>query len=156
MRNMNAHHDLLPEPNDESRLEEVLSSLKRLEPPLEARIANRQAVSAALSSMPAASQQRHLPWWRRTVSIPVPLATALGLLVAVATYSSIRNWQQRSAVHVAAPALSVDKTATAHGNSTAIVQPMATAQSSLKFYGTETYLCGVGRVSSESYYVIKE
>lgn len=141
---MNAHNDSLPEPNDDSLLEEMLSPLKRLEPPLEARVANRRAVSAALSSFQAVNRQSHLPWWHRSVSIPVPFAAALALLVAVAFYASSRNWQEQSAITIAAP------------GQPAVATPRADAQPTWKHYETETYLCGVGRISSESYFAIKE
>jgi hypothetical protein len=153
---MNAHNDSLPEPDDDPLLEEMLSHLKRLEPPLAARIANRQAVSAALSSFNAVSQQRHLVWWRRSVSIPMPLAAALVMLMAIALYSSFRNWQERSALLIATTAQPRDDAATAHGNTTALTQPVAKAYPTWQHYETETYLCGVGRVNSESYYAIKE
>jgi len=152
---MNTHHDSSPEPNDDRLLEKMLFPLKRLEPPLEARIANRQAVAAALSSPSAVNQQRHLPWWHRSVSIPVPFAAALVLLMAATFCASFRNWQQPSAPLVAAPGQAAKNTATAGGNRVVLGQPVPNAYLTSKNYETETYLCGVGRVSSESYYVIK-
>src|SRR5689334_4244864 len=100
---MNEYRESLPEPDDDTLLEEMLSNLKRLEPPLETRIANRQAVSAALSAFEAVKRPRELPWWRRSVSIPVPFAAALGLLLAAMLYSSLRNWQDQSAALVGTP-----------------------------------------------------
>jgi hypothetical protein len=156
MRNMNAHNNSLPEPNDDSRLEELLAPLKHLEPPLEARIANRQAVSAALCSLQAVNRQSQLPWWRRSVVIPVPLAAALSLVMAVALYASFRNWQEQPALVVATPAQPTKAMAAAGGNETVVAMPTADAHPTWKHYETETYLCGVGRVNSESYYVLKE
>ena len=88
-----------------------------------------------------------LPWWRRSISIPVPLAAALAVLMAVALASSFRGWQEQSPRHVAGPVRD-DKAAVA--KSTSDERPV------LKYYETETYLCGVGRLDSESYYVIKD
>jgi hypothetical protein len=153
---MNAHDDWLPESDDDPLLDEMLSPFKRLEPPLAARIANRQAVSAALCAFPAANQQRHLPWWRRSISIPVPWAAALAMLLVVASFSSVRNWQARTVPRIAAPPPNTKDAATAAGNDTVAAQRPEVTLPTWKYYETETYLCGVGRVSSESYYIVQE
>ena len=140
---MSPHNDALPEPNDDPLLAEVLSHLKRLEPPLETRIANRQAVSVALSSFHAVNRERHLPWWRRSISIPVPIAVALVLLLAVALYANLRSQPAKEAIAV-------------NSNTATLPKSTADTRQAVKYYETETYLCGVGRVSSESYYVVKD
>jgi len=144
---MNAEHDSSPQPNDDRLLAEMLSPLKGLEPPLETRIANRQAISTALSSFPAINQQRNLPWWRRSILIPVPLAAALVLLLAVMGYANVRSWRAPPAAVVAAPshraAQAASKTSTAQAPN-------------ISHYQSDIYLCGVGLLSSESYYAVKE
>jgi hypothetical protein len=141
---MNAHNNPSPAPNDDKQLEEMLAPLIRIEPPPEARIANRQAVSAALHSFHVLNEQRHLPWWRRSIAIPTPLAAALVLLMAISFYSSFRNWQKSSVPLIGA------------SNSAAQLPAVAHQQPVVEHYETETYLCGVGRINSESYYAIKE
>jgi len=138
---MNPHENSPPEPNDDPLLAEMLSPLKRLEPSLEARVANRQAVVAALSSLHAVN--RPLPWWRRSISIPVPIAAALVLLLAVALYANLRSHPAKEAVAV-------------NSNTAAFPKSSADTRQAVEYYETETYLCGVGRVSSESYYVVKD
>jgi hypothetical protein len=150
---MNAHNNPSPAPNDDKQLEEMLAPLIHIEPPLEARIANRQAVSAALHSFHVLNEQRHLPWWCRSISIPVPLAAALTLLMAFSLYSSFHNWQQPSVPLIAAPNKA---SAPAGSNSAAKLPAVANQQPVVTHYETEMYLCGVGRVTSESYYAIKE
>ena len=140
---MNPHDDSLPPPNDDPLLQDMLSPLKRLEPPLQTRLAARQAVSAALASLSVVNRQRHLPWWRRSISVPVPLAAALVLLLAAALYSNLRSQPPNESIGAHAAAGTFP-------NSASDIHPPAT------FYETETYLCGVGRVSSESYYITKD
>jgi hypothetical protein len=112
--------------------------------------------TSALHALSTDHQQRHLPWWRRSIAIPVPLAAALVLLMAVALYSSFRNWQERPAQPIATPGQGEKGEAAAGIPTLAVAQPKAEAQPRSKHYETETYLCGVGRVSSETYYAIKE
>lgn len=143
---MNAHPDSLPEPDDDLRLETLLSPLKRIELPLETRIANRLAVTAALRSFQAVNRAGRWPWWRRSVSIPLPLAAALVMLAAVSLAANFRGWQEQSSKGIAAPVQ--------HAEGAADVT--ADARPALSFYETETYLCGIGRVNSESRYAFKD
>jgi hypothetical protein len=138
------HDDSLPEPSDDPMLDEALSHLKRLEPPLETRIANRKAVAAALAEQNAANQQGPLPWWRRSIAVPVPVAASVAALVAFVLVSGIRDWQERP-MHADGPT-----------KQSSIAKRTQNARGELKFYETETYLCGIGRVSSESHYSIEE
>src|SRR5262245_46051055 len=141
MQNMNPHENSPPGPNEDPLLAEMLSPLQRLEPPLEARVANGQAVAAALSSRHAVN--RTLPWWRRSISIPVPIAAALVLLLAVALYANFRSQPAKEAI-------------AENSNTATLPTSSADTRQAVKYYETETYLCGVGRVSSESYYVVKD
>jgi hypothetical protein len=153
---MNDHHDSLPEPGDDPMLEEVLSRLKRLEPPLETRIANRMAVAAELSASSNVNRQRHLPWWRRSISVPVPIAASLVVLAAFALQSSFRGWQERPPMHVSGPNQPVEGAADVRGEKTAIAKRTPNGHAVLEYYETETYLCGIGRLKSESGYLIKD
>jgi hypothetical protein len=140
---MNPHDDSPLVPSDDPVLQDMLAPLKHLEPPLEARIANRQAVSAALASLPAVNPKRHWPWWRRSISVPVPIAAALVLIMAAALFSNLRSPPAKHSIGAHAAAGTFPKSAPD-------IRPAA------KFYETETYLCGVGRLSSESYSIVKD
>ena len=140
-------------PVDDALLDEALSRLKRLEPPLETRIANRMAVAAELGSLSTVNRQRVLPWWRRSISVPVPVAASLAVLAAFALASSFRPWQERPPVYVAAPVQPAEGAADARGEKPTIAQRAPDAQAELKYYETETYLCGIGRLKSESGYL---
>jgi hypothetical protein len=153
---MNDPHDPLPEPGDDPMLEEILSLLKRLEPPLETRLANRRAVAAELGALLAVNQKRHVPWWRRSISIPVPAAACLAVLAALALTSSFRGGQGQSPVRMAAPDQPAERATDAPREKAAIAKHAPDAQPVLEYYATETYLCGIGRVNWESGYSIKE
>jgi hypothetical protein len=153
---MNDPLDPLPEPGDDSMLGEMFSHLKRLEPPMETRIANRRAVAAELGALVAASEKRHVPWWRRTISIPVPVAACLAVLAALALTSSFRGEKEPSPVRMAAPDQPAERAIHAPRAKTEVAKHTPDAQPVLEYRATETYLCGIGRVNWESGYFIKE
>ena len=153
---MNHSHDSFSEPDDEPMLKEMLSHLRSLEPPLETRIANRMAIAAELSASCSDAKPR-LPWWRRSISIPTPVAASLLVLMGIALASSVRGRIGPSSIQVAAPAQFVKSSGDVRDKKaevTATHTPHPTVASN--YYVAETYLCGIGRVSSESYYFIKE
>jgi hypothetical protein len=152
---MNHEHDSLPEPGDDPMLDEALSHLKRLEPPLETRIGNRIAVADALSSLRGANRQRRLPWWRRSVSIPVPIAASvLVVLAAFVAQSGLRGGPEQPPAHTVAPVQSAEFVADASRNGTTGSAP--NSRPVLKYREAQTYVCGIGRLKSESGYFIKE
>jgi hypothetical protein len=152
---MSDDREFLPEPGDDALLE-MLSRLQRLEPPLETRIANRMAVAAELASLGVLNRKRHVPWWRRCVSVPVPIAASLAVLAALVLASSFRSWQEQAAVQVAAPHQPARGAADVPRQKTAIAKRTPDTRTESKYYATETYLCGIGRVNSESHYLVKE
>jgi len=139
------NHDALPESDDDRTLHEALSRLRQLEPPPETRIANRAAVAAALDAWHAARRQHQLPWWRRSIAVPVPVAASVAVVAALALASSFRGGAEQLPPQVGEP----DK-------QSSIVERAPRSRAELKYYETETYLCGIGRVSSESHYSLEE
>jgi hypothetical protein len=155
---MNDPSNPSPQPAEDSELEGLLSPLKGLEPPLESRVANRQAVAAALSSEdrwaePIARQSSRQPWWRRTVAVPVPLALGLAVLMALTLFSSIQGWRPRP---VKAPVDQRDIAANPINDKNAAPKTIASSSATVRFSESETYLCGIGRISGETTYVFKD
>jgi hypothetical protein len=142
---MTENHESLPEPGDEPILDEALSHLKRLQPPLESRIANRAAVATALDELNAVKQRSQLPWWRRSIAVPVPVAASVLLLTTLAVSANFRGGREQLPLQVSEQ----DK-------QSSIAQRVPRSRAELKYYETETYLCGIGRVSSESHYSLEE
>lgn len=142
---MTENYESLREPGDDPILDEVLSHLKRLEPPLETRVANRLAVAAALGELSAVKQRSQLPWWRRSIAVPVPVAASVLLLTTLAVSANFRGGREQLPLQVSEQ----DK-------QSSIVRRAPRSREVLKFYETETYLCGIGRVSSESHYSLEE
>lgn len=148
--------DSLPEPGDDPMLDEAFSFLKRLEPPLESRIANGLAIAAALSELNAMKQRRQLPWWRRSIAVPVPIAACLLVLTTLAVAANFRGERGQSPMHTGAPENPANSNPGARDKQSALARRSPTPRAALKYYETETYLCGIGRVSSESHYSIEE
>jgi len=152
---MNDFQEQQPEADDERLLEEAFSILKRMEPPLEARIANRQSVAAALGESSVVNPAAQ-PWWRRSVAVPVPLAAAIALLMAVLVYSSFRpGWEPAKEV-VIAPSRSVTETKVQPSEAPSAAKSKSESLAKWKHYQSEVYLCGVGQLSSETYYGVQE
>lgn len=147
--------DTFDEHDDDAALESLLSPLKRIEPSPAARSEIRAAVAAELAG--AAPIRTQTPWWRRSIQVPVPVAllAALLLLVSVA-------WTRRVPQDSQVPAAQPQATAPAPSPA-AVSSPDAIAATpadfrspELEYYSTETYVCGIGPISSVSGYTIRE
>jgi hypothetical protein len=151
--------DFLAQPVEKDELEALLSPLKGLEPPLDARLTNRRAVAAALNSEDrqpelTLNQNSRQPWWRRTVAVPVPLALGLALLMMLTLFSTIQGWRPRPAK---APVVR-DEVAAANSTNdkNAAINTVANRSTRVQFSESEKYLCGIGRIRAETTYVFKD
>jgi hypothetical protein len=136
-----SHHELPP---NDPLLDQAFSCLQRLQPPLESQARNRAAVSQELGHLWTAKQKRWLPWWRRTIAVPVPLAVGLAALIAILFFAGYRYGSQ-----------TVSPQHLQHANGMNGTN-QAAAHPELEYYETETYLCGIGRLRSTSGYSIRE
>ena len=128
-------------------ISEMLSGLRSLEPSLQSRLENRQVIAKELARLSEHSS-RPRAWWNRSLSIPIPLAIAASLLLVYgATLLSDRTGggQLTEAVEVEnAPSIKIEP-------------PRESEQyERSSFEVTETYLCGIGRLSTHSFHAIQE
>jgi hypothetical protein len=86
---MNEPHESL----SDDVLDDLLTPLRGVAVPNETRVANRAAVQQALACR---IQQ---PWWRQTVAVPVPVATAAMVALAVSVTAIL--WPSRTQPSVA-------------------------------------------------------
>lgn len=132
----------MQEPLDDAFFQTSLASLRQLEPSQESRLQNRIALANELQRRGAVRTNR-LPWWRRSISVPIPIAAAAVVLLLAATIwtrgRSANSTPQNIALHPPANATS---------------SPIAPP--SFAYFETETYLCGIGRLKSDHGYVIQE
>jgi hypothetical protein len=156
---MQEHKDSPGEPSDDGNLVESLSMLRRLEPPLTSRIANRAVVIAELKAMEAAVVMQTLPWWRRSIAVPVPLAASLLAIVVIGVPLITSAWSDARRADAPIAPLTVAKKQPGYLSERAPVAsaplktaPRQTAAIARDYFVTETYLCGVGRVRSHSRY----
>jgi hypothetical protein len=78
---MNDPADLPPD----EKFDEWLAPLRAVECPSDVRRANRQAIDSALS------RYTQPPWWRRSVTVPMPMAVAASLALLVTAVAAL--WQ---------------------------------------------------------------
>jgi hypothetical protein len=133
----------MPEPSDDAFLTACLATLKQLEPSLASRLQNRLAVANELHKQSGAAATKDLRWWRRSISIPIPIAAASIILLLGATIWSFVRPANSAPQSVATPA------------------PLKAANSLLAepavaYFETGTYLCGIGRLKSDYGYFIQE
>jgi len=67
-----------------------------MQAPLATQIANRQTLANALHTLHEQAASRHTPWWRRSVSVPIPLAAAILLLTFVFALQHLVSSQHAS------------------------------------------------------------
>jgi hypothetical protein len=128
----------------------ALSKLRGIEPSQASRIRNRVAVGEALRALSGeeAEPARPVSWWRRSISIPLPLAAcallAFALLGAIALRSGdARNAEVRPAEQTQTKIEPVDLAA-------------AESPPALVYRASATYLCGIGQIQSTHGYFFTE
>jgi hypothetical protein len=139
---MNAEQQM-PEPSDDAFLTACLATLKQLEPSLDSRLQNRLAIANQLHQRQSAIERKPSVWWRRSISIPIPVAAAVALLLVGATI-----W------NVIRPANSTPQTAATHARANDANSPSVLP--AIAYFETGTYLCGIGRLTSDYGYFIQE
>lgn len=148
--------DELDERDDDALLESLLSPLKRIEPPPTAQSEFRAAVAAERRGLTPPLRTR-AAWWRRSIQVPVPIALAATLLLMASVAWTLRA-PQDSQVPAAQPqATAPAPSPAAISSPDAIAAAPADSRSpELEYYSTETYVCGIGPISSVSGYTIRE
>jgi hypothetical protein len=151
---MNADYDPPSEPAEDPLVDEAIAYLKRLEPPLETRIKNRVVVADELKTLLRASQPR--AWWRRSISVPVPIAAGLAAIVALALSLNFRASRERLPIVAAHPDQRANDPSDGEPEKTKIVPRAHGLQPVREYYAHETYLCGLGQLRFESSNFSKE
>jgi len=90
---MNDSEDLLPE----ELIDEALASLRSATPPEDLHQANMAVVHQALAC------RAEPVWWRRSVSIPIPVALAASVVLVLTTTSLLKPWVILGEIQQAAP-----------------------------------------------------
>lgn len=153
---MNDPNDYAIEPDDDPALERAFAGLRSIEPPLAARIENRIAVAKALSLSMSANRQRRLPWWRRSISVPVPIAACFLLICALAVASRFRGDDERSPLPMAEHEQRPQSVHETYGETATVAPGEPDARPVLVYRETATYLCGIGQLKSTRGYFFKE
>lgn len=133
----------MPEPSDDAFLTACLATLKQLEPSLASRLQNRLAIANQLHQRQSAIGRKPSVWWRRSISIPIPIAAAAVLLLVRATIWNLIR-----------PANSAPQTAATQAPTKDASSPSELP--AIAYFETGTYLCGIGRLKSDYGYFIQE
>jgi hypothetical protein len=136
-------------------LDEAFLRLRRLEPSADGRKLNRAVVADELQQLLVEKKPR-VSWWRRTIAVPVPVAAAALILVALALLSGLRSGQVLRQQHIEPPIQPAQSLPAARSAGVVAGVDEATKTKSVGYFETETYLCGVGRLKSESGWQIPE
>jgi|GEM_PF-1354531 len=136
------------EPED-TELAEAFAQLRRLEPSMSARLANRAMVATALRVADAARERR---WWRRSISVPMPVAASLLALLAITASISAAAWLEARQPDESSAAIASDEPKNRDQNDDSRSVERRRAARVSGYSATETYLCGIGRIQSNSRY----
>ncbi len=142
---MNEPHEFSREPDDPA-IEAALAPLRSIEPTAAARAHNREAITAALEELKQPEFVRPAPWWRRSISIPVPVAACLLLIMSLLVVSSFQGKGE--------PLKSVPAAESAQPSEAPSDEPGESRQ--LVYRQTATYVCGIGELKSTRGYFFKE
>ncbi len=142
------------EPDETDEMVELLSSLSRLEPSLPGRIENRRVVAAELARL-SRQHQCSEPWWRRSISIPWPLAIAASLLLMYGA-TLIKGRSSPSNDHALQIANDPELLRPPASDSAKETEREQSQTERPSFEIQQTYVCGVGRISTHSFYHIEE
>lgn len=134
---------------DDDTLRELLSDLKKLEPPPKTRQVIRQRVTSALASTARENSDKKTPLWRRTIAVPWPIAAAC-LALLFASWSWILAGD-RSVAEVESQLVNTIAKQP-HSPPVAVEQ----RQMTLERRETTTYLCGVGPIYKSTLYFSSE
>ena len=137
-----------PHGKNEEYVDSLFDRLKEIKPPLETRISNRKVVAKELSARATTGDTDSIPstirtpWWKRSISIPVPvLAASIALMLLLAGFS-LRSRETVTAVDQG----------TIESN-----EKVADSKHSPPTYReSSVYLCGVGPVQLKSSYRFEE
>jgi hypothetical protein len=153
---MNDPNDCRLEPDDDPALEALLSRVRAIEPPLAARIKSRLAVTEALESLANVTRRSGLPWWRRSVSVPLPVAACFLLVCALGVASRFRGDDGTSPVQTSMHDQRAQAAHDASGERAAVTATQFDARPVLVYRESATYLCGIGQLKSTHGYFFKE
>ena len=150
--------------DDEDRLvEQLLSHLKQLTPPPASQLANRKIVATELARLQAKWRNREKRWWQKTVAVPVPVALGIAALLLIALGAQLNPlWTTDQPM---AGTLHTNESA-GHGadghskgntdSSPSVATRTPPNDGELEYHETNMYLCGIGLLSSERGYFIRE
>ena len=150
---MTEHEERLPDEND-SETTHLFDLLRQVEPTLEARVNFRSTVANELARIQSTPLCQPKTWWKRSISIPLPVALGLSVLLMAGIWINHNQWKQELARDVVKPPLrdSVDRVISEPNDSL----PEKSEQPTLELFVSNTYLCGVGPLRTETRYVFQE
>ena len=128
----------------------VWASLRRIEPPLETRVASRKAVAAELVRIAERRRVGRLPFWQRTVAVPWPAAGATMAVLVTLSILSFRSGVGPLDMSRSDLPKDREQTEQPREDRIRIVSEMTTE------YHESTYLCGIGPLRSETRYLFEK
>ena len=151
---MKPDHSIEPD-DDQADISEMLSVLRRIKSPPEATVYYRTIVDSELAQL-RVPRDPVQPWWKRSVRVPLPVVMAASILLLFSMWmtqvSRLSDSTATPSVQRQPPLTNSDDT---HLDSEpSRTSPQKTHELAISVSGI--YLCGVGPLSTETRYVIKE
>ena len=135
------------EKNEDQRIAGSLASLRRLARPEGLRKKSREAIRNALDMTENAAAEARLPWWKRRLAIPVPVAAGFIASLILLLYMQVGARSERGK---ADPFRSEAVENTPRPSSpTSLAEPVRTELTSLHPYERAIYVQGIGFLDTE-------
>ena len=136
----------------DTEITRLLASLRQVEPTLEGRVDCRLLIARELARRQSSAHQPARAWWRRSISVPVPLAMALSVILMAVFWVKQPQRDASDEVATSAPNHSRDADVRQQEHANA-EKPQETK---VEVYVSGTYLCGIGQLNTVTRYVTQE
>lgn len=134
--------------HDDQQLAEWLSPLRVIGPSPAAQLVIREAAADELASYATSGPAG--PWWQRSVAVPVPIAAASLVVLALLETTVVLQASNAPAVTQSPPPAAEPTKQRSAPDHIASLPP------ELEYRERQVYVCGIGRLTSQSGYVPQE
>lgn len=150
--------DRLDPDDDQTDVSEFLSVLRQVKAPPEGKVFYHTTVAAELARLVEVSAS-HVPWWRRSVRVPLPVVIAASALMLISIWSAQSSREKDAEPQVGlpdekSPGSDSNKTRDLPGENPTHSTPKNEFRMVIQNSGL--YVRGIGPLSTETRYILQE